>query len=163
MTDELSPPRAPARPTVLRAHDDERVDPWFWLCERDNPEVLDYLRAENAYTEAALAPTAALRDTLFEEIVGRVQETDVSPPVRRGPWEYFTRTIEGMQYDVHCRRPAGTPGLPDPFAPPGHRGRRADRARRERARRRPRLLRGRRPHREHRSLTGRVHHRRHRR
>ena len=66
MTDELSPPRAPARPTVLRAHDDERVDPWFWLCERDNPEVLDYLRAENAYTEAALAPSAALRDTLFD-------------------------------------------------------------------------------------------------
>ena len=119
MTDELSPPRAAARPTVLRAHDDERVDPWFWLCERDNPEVLEYLCAENAYTEAALAPLASLRDTLFEEIVDRVQETDVTPPVRRGPWEYFTRTIEGMQYDVHCRRPAGTPGLPDPFAPPG--------------------------------------------
>jgi oligopeptidase B len=119
MTDELSPPRAPARPAVLRAHDDERVDPWFWLCERDNPEVLDYLRAENAYTDAALASTAALRGTLFDEIVGRVQETDVTPPVRRGPWEYFTRTIEGMQYDVHCRRPAGTPGLPDPFAAPG--------------------------------------------
>jgi oligopeptidase B len=119
MTDDLSPPRAPARPTVLRAHGDERVDPWFWLCERDSPEVLDYLRAENAYTEAALAPTAALRDTLFTEIVGRIQETDASAPVRRGPWEYFTRTIEGLQYDVHCRRPTGTPGLPDPFAAPG--------------------------------------------
>ena len=85
MTDDLSPPRAPARPTVLRAHGDERVDPWFWLCERDSPEVLDYLRAENAYTEAALAPTAELRDELFTEIVGRIQETDVTAPVRRGP------------------------------------------------------------------------------
>ena len=114
-----SPTPRRRRPSCARAHGDERVDPWFWLCERDNPEVLDYLRAENAYTEAALAPTAALRDTLFDEIVGRVQETDVSPPVRRGPWEYFTRTIEGMQYDTHCRRPAGTPGSPDPFAAPG--------------------------------------------
>ena len=122
MTDDLVPPQAPARPTVLRAHGDERVDPWFWLNERDNPKVLEYLRAENAYTEAALAHTAQLRDRLFEEIVARVQETDVSAPVRRGPFEYFTRTIEGMQYDVHCRRPAVSPGsvaLPDPFAAPG--------------------------------------------
>lgn len=119
MTDDLVPPQAPARPTVLRAHGDERVDPWFWLCERENPEVLEYLRAENEYTEAALAHTAALRGRLFDEIVARVQETDVTAPVRRGPFEYFTRTIEGMQYDVHCRRPAGFAGLPDPFAAPG--------------------------------------------
>lgn len=133
MSESLQPPSATPRPRVLRAHGDERVDPWFWLCERDNPEVLDYLRAENEYTEAALAHTAALRDRLFTEIVGRVQETDVTAPVRRGPYEYFTRTIEGLQYDVHCRRPfpARSPGdtgaegaealgsLPDAFAAPG--------------------------------------------
>ena len=60
-----------------------------------------------------------LRDALYDEIVSRVQETDASAPVRHGPYEYFTRTIEGQQYDVHCRRPAGTVGLPDPSAAPG--------------------------------------------
>ena len=79
------------------------------------------------------------------EIVGRVQETDASAPVRTAPYEYFTRTIEGQQYDVHCRRPRGTPGLPDPSRRAGNARRRGGRARRERARRRPRLLRRRRP------------------
>ena len=95
---------------------DERVDPWFWLRERDDPDVLAYLEAENAYTDASLAHTEQLRDRLYAEIVGRVRETDASAPVRRGSFEYFARTIEGQQYDVHCRRPAGTPGLPDPDA-----------------------------------------------
>jgi oligopeptidase B len=114
-----SPPLAPARPVTLRHAGDERVDPWFWLRERDNPEVLAYLRAENAYTNAALAHLEATRLRLYEEIVARVRETDASAPVRRGAYEYFVRTIEGQQYDVHCRRPAGTEGLPDPDAPPG--------------------------------------------
>ena len=116
-----SPPRAPARPTVLSMHGDDRVDPWFWLNQRDDPEVLAYLKEENAYTDAVLAPLEPLRDELFAEIVDRIQETDASAPVRRGPFEYFTRTIEGLQYDVHCRRPRSADGapLPDPFAPPG--------------------------------------------
>jgi oligopeptidase B len=120
MSEALQPPRAAARPTVLRHDGDERVDPWFWLRDRGDAEVLDYLRAENAYTEAALAPQATLRTRLFDEIVGRVQETDATAPVRRRPYEYFTRTIEGLQYAVHCRRQAvDGAGLPDPFAPPG--------------------------------------------
>ena len=114
------PPSAPARPVTLRHDGDERIDPWFWLQVRDDPEVLAYLEAENAYTEAALAPLAPLRDRLYSEIVGRVRETDASTPVRRRGFEYFVRTIQGRQYEVHCRRPAGTPGLPDPDAAPGH-------------------------------------------
>lgn len=88
-------------------HGDTRIDPWYWLRDRDDPEVLAYLEAENAYTEAAFAHTDPLRGQLFEEIRGRVQETDVSPPARKGPWDYFTRTYEGRQYAAHGRRPAG--------------------------------------------------------
>ncbi len=119
MADLPEPPVATRRPTVLRAHGDERVDDWYWLRERDNPNVRAYLEAENTYTEAVMEPLAPLREKLFEEIKGRVQETDASAPVRRGQHEYFSRTIEGRQYAVHCRRPAGMPGLPDADAEPG--------------------------------------------
>jgi oligopeptidase B len=114
-----TPPAAPRRPTVLRAHGDERVDDWYWLRDRDDPAVREYLEAENAYTREVMAGTEALQQQLFEEIKSRVQETDTSAPVRKGPYEYFSRTIEGLQYGIQCRRPAGTPGLPDPFAAPG--------------------------------------------
>ena len=119
MPEPPRPPNAPTRPVRLRHNDDVRTDPWFWLRERDNPDVLAYLEAENEYTQAALAHLADLRDRLYAEIVARVRETDASAPVRRGDFEYFVRTVEGLQYDVHCRRPAGTPGLPDPDSPPG--------------------------------------------
>jgi len=115
---EPAPPVAPARPTRLVHENDVRVDPWFWLSERDDPEVLAHLEAENTYTREALAHLGGLRRELYDEIVGRVQESDTSAPVRRGPHEYFTRTVEGLQYGVHCRRPVGG-GLPDPLAPPG--------------------------------------------
>ncbi len=116
---ELLPPVAAARPTSLRHDGDERVDPWFWLRNRDDPEVLSYLDAENAYTRDALKHLTPLRTRVFDEIVAHVQETDASAPVRRGPFEYFSRTIEGRQYSVQCRRPVGEHGLPDPLARPG--------------------------------------------
>jgi oligopeptidase B len=115
----MNPPRAQRRPHVLRAHDDERVDDWYWLRERDNPDVLAYLEAENDYTRTTTAHTEALQKTLYDEIVARVQETDVSAPVPDGPFEYYSRTIEGRQYGVHCRRPVGTVDTPDAFAEPG--------------------------------------------
>ncbi|HMF82615.1 MAG TPA: S9 family peptidase [Acidimicrobiia bacterium] len=115
----MTPPVAPRRPTTLRAHGDERVDDWFWLRNRDDPEVRSYLEAENTYTRKVMAPTEALQRQIFDEIKGRVQETDASAPVRKGPYEYFSRTVEGRQYGIQCRRPAGTPGLPDPFETPG--------------------------------------------
>ncbi len=105
----LTPPRAAARPVELTRHGDVRVDPWYWLRDRDDPAVIAYLEAENTYTDAVLAPTAALQAELFGEIRNRVQETDVSPPARKGPWDYFTRTFEGAQYASHGRRPAGAP------------------------------------------------------
>ena len=119
MVSEPQPPAAPARPARLVHDGDERIDPWFWLRERDDPEVLAHLDAENVYTRDALAHLASLRSKLFDEIVGRVQETDTTAPIRRGAFEYFTRTVEGLQYGVHCRQPARGDALPDPLAAPG--------------------------------------------
>lgn len=114
-----APRRAPRRPTELRHGDDTRTDDWFWLRDREDPAVREYLDAENAFAETGLEHTRPLRDRLFSEIIGRVQETDVSAPVRRGHWDHYSRTIEGLEYAVHCRRPTGAPTRPDPQAPPG--------------------------------------------
>src|SRR5262245_13811787 len=107
MATDREAPRAPERPEVLRHFDDERIDEWFWMRDRDDPAVVEYLEAENAYTDAGLAHTYPVRDRIFEEIKTRIRETDVSAPVRRGRWEYYVRTIEGRDYPVHCRRPVG--------------------------------------------------------
>lgn len=97
-------PRAPQRPTVLTHHGDERVDEWYWLRDRDNPEVLALLEAENSHTKTATAHLARLREELFNEIVARIQETDLSVPARKGKWWYYARTVEGLQYPIACRR-----------------------------------------------------------
>ena len=100
----LSPPGAPERPTVLEAQGDKRVDPHYWLREKQNPEVIAYLEAENAYTDGVMAPTADLQEKLYGEIVGRIQETDTSAPVFYKGWWTYTRTIEGLDYEIYCRR-----------------------------------------------------------
>ena len=101
------PPVARRVPRVLESHGDRRTDDWYWLRDRDDPDVIAYLDAENAYADAVLAPLAGLRERIFEEIKARVQETDESAPVADGPWEYTSRTSEGSQYAIHCRRPRG--------------------------------------------------------
>ena len=99
------PPIAARRQKILEKHGDRRIDPYYWMREKDNPEVRAYLEAENAYTEAVTAPTAELRERLYREILGRIQETDTSAPSYfRGYWTY-TRTVEGLDYEIYCRRP----------------------------------------------------------
>jgi len=98
------PPVVPQRPQVLEAHGDRRVDPYYWLRDKENPEVIAYLEAENAYADAAMADTAELRDRLYREIVGRVQETDYSAPTFYKGWWSYTRTVEGLDYEIYCRR-----------------------------------------------------------
>ncbi|MCY7259258.1 S9 family peptidase [Pseudomonas protegens] len=90
------------------AHKAEGVDPYAWLQERDTDAVLDYLNAENSYQEARLAHQAPLRETLFQEIKGRILETDLSLPSPWGPYLYYTRTTAGDEYARHyrCPRPA---------------------------------------------------------
>jgi len=98
------PPAAPERPHVLEANGDRRVDPYYWLREKQNPEVLAYLEAENAYADGVMAGAADLQDRLYHEIVGRVQETDTSAPTFFKGWWTYTRTVEGLDYEIHCRR-----------------------------------------------------------
>ncbi len=103
----VPPPPAPERrPTVLSHHGHQRTDPWHWLRQIDDPAVMAHLEAENAYTRAALRRLSGLRRTVYAELRARIHETDISVPVRRGPWWYYTRTRRGDGYPVHCRRPA---------------------------------------------------------
>ncbi len=111
---DLVPPEAERRPVRLEAHGDVRVDDWFWLRDKDDPAVIDHLKAENAYTEAEMAGTDDLQAELFAEMVARIEETDLSVPVRKGPWLYYSRTVEGSSYAIHCRRPAGPGGRAEP-------------------------------------------------
>ncbi len=114
-----TPPQAPERPHTLTAFGHVRNDPWYWLRQRDDPQVRAYLEAENAYTGEVLGPLEALRTTLFEEMKARIKETDMSVPSRRGPWWYYGRSEEGKSYAIHCRRPAGDPDELPPAGEPG--------------------------------------------
>ena len=100
------PPMAAARPHELDTHGDVRVDEYYWLREREDPEVVAYLEAENEYLDGVMAHTEELQETLFEEIRGRIVEDDSSVPYRDGDYWYYTRYEEGKQYPIHCRRPA---------------------------------------------------------
>jgi oligopeptidase B len=108
----VSEPQAPTHPTVLTHHGDTRTDDWYWLRDKDNPEVIQLLEAENAFTTEWMGGTEQLQQDLFAEFTGRIQETDLSVPVRKGPWWYYSRTEEGLQYGIHCRKrdQDGTPG-----------------------------------------------------
>lgn len=116
-------PTAARRSHIRTHHGDSFDDPYEWLREKDSPEVLAHLEAENAHTDAATEHLDSLRETLFREIKGRVQETDLSVPTRRGDWWYYSRSEEGAQYGIHCRAaaapgdwtpPALEPGVPVP-------------------------------------------------
>ncbi|WP_420610036.1 S9 family peptidase [Candidatus Poriferisodalis sp.] len=100
-------PVAPQRPHVRRIHGTETDDPWHWLRDRDDPSVREYLEAENAYTEAATVHLADLREQIFGEIKARTKETHQSLPTPKDDWEYRARTVEGLQYVIHVRRPRG--------------------------------------------------------
>jgi len=98
------PPLAAVRPTRLEAHGDVRVDDYYWLRERENPDVIAYLEAENAYTQAVMAHTQELRETLFEEIKGRLKQDDSSVPYKLDDHYYYSRFVEGGDYPLHCRK-----------------------------------------------------------
>ena len=101
-----SPPLAKKIPTQRTRHGDTFCDPYEWMRDKDDPQVLEHLAAENAYTEAVAAEQEPLRSAIYAEIKRRTVETDLSVPARRGSWWYFLRTIEGEQHPVFCRVPA---------------------------------------------------------
>lgn len=100
----MQPPCAPEISHRTVVHDIERSDPYFWLRERSNPEVIAYLEEENRYTEAMMEPTARLRETLYVELVSRIKETDLSVPEKIGDYYYYSRTEQGRQYPIFCRK-----------------------------------------------------------
>jgi oligopeptidase B len=102
----LLPPRAPAHAKVLEKHGDVRVDEYWWLRDKDSPEVLRHLEAENRYTDAMMRPSQPFQRALYREMVARIKETDMGVPYLEGDWLYYSRTIRGRQYPVYCRKAA---------------------------------------------------------
>jgi oligopeptidase B len=103
-TPTLTPPVAPRIHTETHLHGATLTDDYAWLRDKENPEVSAYLEAENAYAEAVMAPLADLREDLYREMLSHVKQTDISVPYRHGHWWYYTRTEEGQQYAIHCRK-----------------------------------------------------------
>jgi oligopeptidase B len=100
----MIPPVARRVPRVEVVHGETRVDDYYWLRDKDAPEVRAHLEAENAYADAALKSTEAFRETLYREMLARIKEDDQSVPYRYGDWLYYSRTETGKQYPIYCRK-----------------------------------------------------------
>ena len=98
------PPVAAKHPVTSTLFGEKRVDDYAWLREKDNPAVIDYLKAENAYTQQVMKPLEGFRETLYKEMLARIKETDESVPYLNHGYWYYQREVEGMQYPIYCRR-----------------------------------------------------------
>src|SRR6266446_1646082 len=103
-TPSAVPPVAAVRPHRFDEHGNVRIDPYYWLKDRSNPEVVTYLEDENAYTTAVMAHTEALQERLYEELKGRVLQNDQSVPFRERNYFYYTRLVEGKNYPIYARK-----------------------------------------------------------
>ena len=112
----ILPPVAAKHPHSLKKHGEVRVDNYYWLRDddRQKPEVLDYLKAENAYTEAVLKPTQPLREQLYKEMVARIPQQDESVPYVKNGYRYQTRYEPGKEYGIYSRTPVGAQGQAEP-------------------------------------------------
>src|SRR5262245_7328666 len=106
------PPAAARKPRASTKFGDRRVDDFGWMRDKDDPAVIDYLNAENAYTQAVMSPLAKFREKLYGEMLARIKETDETVPYRRHGYWYYQREIEGQQYAIYCRR-KGTLDAPE--------------------------------------------------
>ena len=98
------PPVAVKKPRVFENFGDQRVDDYFWLREKSAPDVIDYLKAENAYTDAFMKPYETFRETLYKDMLSRIKETDENVPYKKGDYWYYSRTEMGKQYAIHARK-----------------------------------------------------------
>ena len=98
------PPVAQKKPHPITFHGDTRIDDYFWLRDRNNPDVIDHLLQENSYTERVMKHTEALQRRLFKEMRSRIKETDESVPEKDGEYYYYHRMEEGKQYPIYCRK-----------------------------------------------------------
>src|SRR5207253_7641171 len=96
----------------LEAHGDRRADPYYWLRDKHDAEVIAYLEAENTYADAVMSSAGDLQERLYREIIGRVQGTDSSAATLFKGWWTYTRTVEGLDYEIYCRR-RGTMDAPE--------------------------------------------------
>ena len=101
---EPEPPVAEKKPHELEMHGHVRVDDYYWLRERDNQQVIDYLNAENQYTSAVMKHTETLQENLYDEIIGRIKQTDESVPYFDNGYYYYTRFEEGAEFPIYCRK-----------------------------------------------------------
>ncbi|MFP4082660.1 MAG: S9 family peptidase [Candidatus Aminicenantes bacterium] len=101
---EIKPPAAKKIKKELTIHGDTRIDYYYWLKERENPEVIEYLKAENEYLKAVMKHTEPLQKKLYNEIIGRIKQTDMSVPYKEQGYYYYTRYEEGGEYPVYCRK-----------------------------------------------------------
>ncbi len=101
---KINPPVAKCIEHTETTHGDVRQDPYFWLREKENEEVINYLKEENAYTESVMKHTEPLQQKIYEEFVSRIKETDLSVPVKRDNYYYYSRTEEGKNYSIYCRK-----------------------------------------------------------
>ncbi len=100
----MQPPAAPRRPHPITLHGERLEDDYYWIRERNDPATLAYLEAENAYADSVLAPIKPLERLLYDEMLGRIKQTDLSVPYPEGAYLYYSRTEEGKQYSIHCRQ-----------------------------------------------------------
>jgi oligopeptidase B len=100
----IVPPKAAKKPKNLTIHNDTRIDDYYWLNERENPEVIEYLNAENSYYEQMTKHTKSLQEDLFEEMKGRIKEDDESLPYKKNGYYYINRFRKGDEYPVYARK-----------------------------------------------------------
>ena len=107
---DLKPPIAAKKAHVETRHGKAVTDEYFWLREKTNPEVVKYLEAENTFMESQTKDLKPFSEALYKEMLGRIKQTDLSVPVRRGEWFYYSRTVEGQQYPIQCRKHGSAAG-----------------------------------------------------
>ena len=100
----VRPPVARCDPQLSELHGERRVDEYAWMRDKEDPAVTAYLEAENAYAAAVMKPTEAFQESLYQEMLGRIKQTDLSVPYREGGYFYYSRTVEGQQYAIRCRK-----------------------------------------------------------
>jgi oligopeptidase B len=98
------PPAADKQPHVISVHGQTLTDDYFWLREKTNPKVMAHLKAETDYADASMAPTASLQEDLYRDMLGHIKQTDETAPYRENGYYYYSRTREGLQYPIYCRK-----------------------------------------------------------
>ncbi|MDJ0593949.1 MAG: S9 family peptidase [Pleurocapsa sp. MO_226.B13] len=104
MKPKFTPPVATRNPHPLVTHEDKRIDDYYWLRQQEDSQVIDYLEAENSYTKQEMQHTEQLQQSLYDEMLSRIKETDLSVPYRLKDYYYYSRTEEGKAYSIFCRK-----------------------------------------------------------